>query len=510
MIKEDLKHPKQNWKVKGRLNQMAENELPPSSSKPPPSITLPPRTSFDTLFTAGSGASPGPMSLVSSFFAENDPDNDSRSFSQLLAGALPSPAERSGEFRFQQNRLADLGVTHLPGAFPLPPASLLNSTDFISSQGVSSYAVFPGTACGDARDSTALENVLILCLQLWYKLHHLFAGLGHSGLSHQLAQISGQAQMQFQYPSAPMLPLPSFQNMSPPLPDTMTISESSDFSQSANLSVDKPTDDGFNWRKYGQKPVKGSEFPRSYYKCTHPSCPVKKKVERSHDGQISEIIYKGQHNHPQRPIDTRTAYGTHRNSEFSAQSLSKPNEGSRQLTPEQVSGSSGSEEVVAVGIRVDDGHEGDPESKRRIVEVQNPEQTNSSHRTEPRIIIQTTSEVDLLDDGYRWRKYGQKVVKGNPHPRSYYKCTTADCNVRKHVERAASDPKDVITTYEGKHNHSVPAAKNSSHSNANAAATQFRPHNPVANRPVASRGVEYGNEQQSIITLLRFKEEEIT
>jgi hypothetical protein len=35
----------------------------------------------------------------------------------------------------------------------------------------------------------------------------------------------------------------------------------------------------------------------------------------------------------------------------------------------------------------------------------------------PKIIIQTRSEVDLLDDGYRWRKYGQKVVKGNPRPR---------------------------------------------------------------------------------------------
>lgn len=37
---------------------------------------------------------------------------------------------------------------------------------------------------------------------------------------------------------------------------------------------------------------------------------------------------------------------------------------------------------------------------------------------EPRIIVQTMSEVDILDDGYRWRKYGQKVVKGNPNPRS--------------------------------------------------------------------------------------------
>lgn len=56
----------------------------------------------------------------------------------------------------------------------------------------------------------------------------------------------------------------------------------------------------------------------------------------------------------------------------------------------------------------------------RSTEIRVSEPT-ASHRTvtEPRIIVQTTSEVDLLDDGYRWRKYGQKVVKGNPYPRSY-------------------------------------------------------------------------------------------
>lgn len=46
--------------------------------------------------------------------------------------------------------------------------------------------------------------------------------------------------------------------------------------------------------------------------------------------------------------------------------------------------------------------------------------------------------------------------------RSYYKCTTTGCSVRKHVERASSDPRSVITTYEGKHNHDVPAARGSS------------------------------------------------
>lgn len=40
----------------------------------------------------------------------------------------------------------------------------------------------------------------------------------------------------------------------------------------------KPADDRYNWRKYGQKQVKGSEYPRSYYKCTHLNCPVKRKL----------------------------------------------------------------------------------------------------------------------------------------------------------------------------------------------------------------------------------------
>ena len=44
--------------------------------------------------------------------------------------------------------------------------------------------------------------------------------------------------------------------------------------------------------------------------------------------------------------------------------------------------------------------------------------------------------------------------------RSYYKCTTAGCPVRKHVQHASDDPRTVITTYDG-HNHDVPAVRGS-------------------------------------------------
>ena len=36
---------------------------------------------------------------------------------------------------------------------------------------------------------------------------------------------------------------------------------------------------------------------------------------------------------------------------------------------------------------------------------------------QPRFAFMTKSEVDHLEDGYRWRKYGQKAVKNSPFPR---------------------------------------------------------------------------------------------
>jgi WRKY transcription factor 33 len=64
--------------------------------------------------------------------------------------------------------------------------------------------------------------------------------------------------------------------------------------------------------------VKASENPRSYYKCTYPNCPTKKKVERSLDGQITEIVYKGTHNHL-KPLATRRNSSSNPASSLAAQ-----------------------------------------------------------------------------------------------------------------------------------------------------------------------------------------------
>ncbi|KAE9614108.1 hypothetical protein Lal_00016464 [Lupinus albus] len=58
--------------------------------------------------------------------------------------------------------------------------------------------------------------------------------------------------------------------------------------------------DSWAWRKYGQKPIKGSPYPRSYYKCsTSKGCLARKQVERSHlDPQVFLITYTAEHSHP--------------------------------------------------------------------------------------------------------------------------------------------------------------------------------------------------------------------
>ncbi|XP_052140052.1 WRKY transcription factor SUSIBA2-like [Oryza glaberrima] len=73
-----------------------------------------------------------------------------------------------------------------------------------------------------------------------------------------------------------------------------------------------------------------------------------------------------------------------------------------------------------------------------------------------KIAFKTRSEVDVLDDGYRWRKYGKKMVKNSPNPRNYYRCSSEGCRVKKRVERARDDARFVVTTYDGVHNHPAP------------------------------------------------------
>ncbi|XP_074575692.1 WRKY DNA-binding transcription factor 70-like [Curcuma longa] len=58
-------------------------------------------------------------------------------------------------------------------------------------------------------------------------------------------------------------------------------------------------DDGFSWRKYGQKDILGAKYPRAYFRCTFRNaagCPAMKQAQRSDDDpSVIDVTYRGDH-----------------------------------------------------------------------------------------------------------------------------------------------------------------------------------------------------------------------
>ncbi|KAG2486081.1 hypothetical protein HYH03_015284 [Edaphochlamys debaryana] len=307
--------------------------------------------------------------------------------------------------------------------------------------------------------------------------------------------------------------------------------------------------DGWQWRKYGEKLVKGSPNPRSYYKCSHNGCLAKKIVERSEaDGTVLSTEYKGDHCHPA-PLAVKTSRFKPKAKVDPPMPVAKPEPPPLPqfppgglMSPPQLGmlGTGGMLPIpealksdfpgpnqpagTTAAAQEDDSDTSDPEpvpalkaapqdarpaqaaatAIRRMRESQDspskrldllaayaeeaerqlhsnsnsPENQQPAKRQRTEAAPTTTRaageeeeqegatasgsgttrivDITNMDDGYRWRKYGQKTVKGSPFPRAYYKCTYLGCTVRKHVERSAEDETRFVVTYEGQHNHRPP------------------------------------------------------
>ncbi|KAH6794403.1 hypothetical protein C2S52_004880 [Perilla frutescens var. hirtella] len=234
--------------------------------------------------------------------------------------------------------------------------------------------------------------------------------------------------------------------------------------------------DGYNWRKYGQKQVKSPEGSRSYYRCTFSDCYAKKIECCDISSRLIETVYRSHHNHepPQKLNSTRenkpalstTPVNGSNDSSHLVRRLNDPvpsTPSKEQVValydkPETKQESSGSDETT--GTNTKDQYADGPESKKR-------KKRNSTAEVEslpkpgkkPKYVVHAAGDVGISGDGYRWRKYGQKMVKGNPHPRNYYRCTSAGCPVRKHIERAVDSSSAVVITYKGIHDHDTPVPR---------------------------------------------------
>ncbi|GJT16325.1 probable WRKY transcription factor 29 [Tanacetum coccineum] len=80
------------------------------------------------------------------------------------------------------------------------------------------------------------------------------------------------------------------------------------------VTADGLSSDPWAWRKYGQKPIKGSIYPRSYYRCSSSkACMARRQVEQScKDSSVYILTYTADHNHPQ-PTRRNSLAGINRN-----------------------------------------------------------------------------------------------------------------------------------------------------------------------------------------------------
>ncbi|KAM0025974.1 putative transcription factor WRKY family [Helianthus debilis subsp. tardiflorus] len=259
---------------------------------------------------------------------------------------------------------------------------------------------------------------------------------------------------------------------------------------SASKPIKIPTD-SYAWLIYGRTKVKSPEGSRSYFRCKYSVCQAKKVVRHDQYHSIIDVVYKGQHKHdPPNIVTSKGRKVPSTTKSLKGKSISTV--GSKEhLTDVHIDGSeikqrlkrNSSESSVIkhpkkpkfivhaiAGTKASaDSYKWRKYRQKMAKGNSHPRlKRNSSessvviHPKKPKFIVHATAGTKVSADSYKWRKYRQKMVKGNSHPRNCYKCAFAGCTVKKQMEKVVDGSSQVIITYKGLHNHDIPAA--SSHS----------------------------------------------
>ncbi|XP_010445280.1 PREDICTED: probable WRKY transcription factor 27 [Camelina sativa] len=144
-----------------------------------------------------------------------------------------------------------------------------------------------------------------------------------------------------------------------------------------HVTQENLSSDMWAWRKYGQKPIKGSPYPRNYYRCSSSKgCLARKQVERSNlDPNIFIVTYTGEHTHP-RPTHRNSLAGSTRNKSQPVNPIPKPDSSGQTVlgsntvkeeihlsptTPlkgnDDVQGTNGDEDMISQEVNMEDEEE---------------------------------------------------------------------------------------------------------------------------------------------------------
>lgn len=208
-------------------------------------------------------------------------------------------------------------------------------------------------------------------------------------------------------------------------------------------------DDGYSWRKYGQKDILGANFPRGYYRCTFRiigNCWATKQVQRSDvDPTVFEITYRGYHTCQCHQVTNSILQATSPEKQANHHSLIGGG-----YSPYFVSAEGGFDSIEGP---IDGGYSWRKYGQKDILGAKHPSKISQPTWTE-QVRVPVERGLETPSDGYSWRKYGQRDILGAVHPRSYYRCKywiLQGCGATKQVQRPNEDPTVFEITYKDSH-----------------------------------------------------------